>query len=158
METLNLSQNLITQIPRSINQLKNLKQINLSSNNLNVLPKELCEITQLDFLDLSLNMIEKIDDYIKDLNCIEVNLNENRIKSISDSIAKCPRLKVIRVEQNLLEIKSIPVSLLQNSQVSLINFDGNLFNQKQFEQIEGYEKVIFYFSFKFRLTAFLNQF
>ncbi len=51
---------------------------------------------------------------------------------------------MIRLEQNVLEIKSVPVSLLKDSKVSLINIDGNLFTQKQFELVEGYDKVINY--------------
>lgn len=35
------------------------------------------------------------------------------------------------------------MSLLNDSKVSLLAIDGNMFNQKQFEQLEGYEKVIF---------------
>lgn len=94
LETLNLSENLLHGIPNTMSQLKNLKQINLSKNNISTIPKELCEIAQLDHLDLSSNKIEKIEDYIGNLNCIELNLNENRIKFISANLSKCPRLKV----------------------------------------------------------------
>jgi Leucine-rich repeat (LRR) protein len=142
LETLNLSENMLSRVPLTLNQLKNLKQINLSKNNLTQIPKELCEIEKLDHLDLSLNKIERVDDYVEKLNAIELNLNENRIKSISEMLAKCPRLKVVRLEQNLLELRAIPAKLLAESNVSLLNFEGNLFTQKQFEQAEGFEKVI----------------
>jgi Leucine-rich repeat (LRR) protein len=134
---------MLRQIPPTIGQLKNIKTINLSKNNLVIFPKELCELKQLDHLDLSLNKIETLDDNIESLNAIELNLNENRLKSISPAVAKCPRLKVLRLEQNLLELSAIPVELMLHSKVSLLNLDGNLFTQKQFEQKEGYEKVIF---------------
>lgn len=141
LETLNLSENVLVQLPSSINQLKNLKQVNLSRNQLRRIPRGLCELKQLDHLDLSGNMIESIDDYIVESSCIELNLNENRIRVISASIAKCPRLKVLRLEQNVLDVGAIPPVLLSDSNVSLIAYDGNLFNNKQFEKIEGYEKV-----------------
>ena len=126
-----------------MNQLKNLKQINLSKNSLRQIPKSLCELKQTDHIDLSTNKIDKIDDYIGESSCIELNLNENQIRVISANIAKCARLKVLRLEQNVLEISAIPVPLLAESNVSLIAYEGNLFNNKQFEQLQGYDKVTF---------------
>ncbi len=141
LENLNISENLLQQVPPSIIQLKNLKTINLSHNNLTQFPKELCQIEKLDSLDISSNKITQISDYIEALNCIELNLNENRIKIISERIAICPRLKVLRLEQNCLELKAIPCDLLRKSNVALIATDGNLFTIKQFENLDGYDKV-----------------
>ena len=141
LETFNVSENLLRQVPSSIGQLKNLKLVNLSKNSLSSIPQELCALKQLDHLDLSSNRIEIVDDYIGELSCIELNLNENRVKQISGNLSKCSRLKVVRLEQNLLEIGSIPVCVLADSKVSLISLDGNLFTQKQLEQVEGYDKV-----------------
>lgn len=142
LETLNISENQLRTLPNTISQLKMLKQINLSKNNLPEIPIELCQLKQLNFLDLSSNKITQIKDYIQELMCVELNLNENQIKSISSNIAKCSRLKVVRLEQNVLELTAIPISLLADSQVALLSVEGNLFNQKQFEKLEGYDKVI----------------
>ena len=148
MENLNLSENLLSSLPSSISQLKALKQVNLSKNHLTEIPKELCQLKQMNALDLSSNRITQIKDYIQELNCVELNLNENQIKTISPNLAKCPRLKVVRLQQNILDINSIPTSLLTDSQIALINYDGNLFNQKQFEKLDGYEKVFIFFFYK----------
>lgn len=142
LETLNLCENLLQQVPPSIIQLKNLKTINLSKNSLQQIPKELCQIEKLDSLDLSSNRITQIDDYIGTLNCIELNLNENRIKKVSGCVSKCPRLKVLRLEQNCLELKAIPDDLLVNSNVALISIEGNLFTQKQFALMNGYDQYM----------------
>lgn len=142
LETLNLSENILKQVPPSIIQLKNLKTINLSHNNLVNLPKELCQMEKLDHLDLSANKITQIEDYIEALNCIELNLNENRIKVISVNVSKCPRLKVLRLEQNCLEKKGIPGDLLTKSNVALISFDGNLFTQKELALMDGYDQYM----------------
>ena len=96
LETLNLSENLLVQLPNSLGSLKNLKQINLSKNNFRCIPKELAQIQQLDHLDLSSNKIERVEDYVENLSCIEINLNENQVKYLSANIAKCQRLKVIK--------------------------------------------------------------
>lgn len=145
LESLDLSDNLLKNVPNTLAQLKNLKKISLNNNQFTIIPKELGDLTQLDFVDLSFNNIDKIEDYIENFKCIELNLNENKIRSISDKIAGCSRLKVIRLEKNCLKAVSIPESMLKDSQISLINFDGNQFSKKDFEQIEGYEKVIFFY-------------
>ena len=145
LETLNISENQLRTLPNTLSQLKMLKQINLSKNNLSEIPIELCQLKQLNFLDLSSNKITQIKDYIQELMCVELNLNENQIRSISSNIAKCSRLKVVRLEQNVLELTAIPISLLADSQVALLSVEGNLFNQKQFEKLEGYDKVINFF-------------
>lgn len=142
LETLNLSENLLQQVPPSIIQLKNLKTINLSKNSLRSIPRELCQIEKLDSLDLSSNRITKIEDYIETLNCIELNLNENRISAISVDVARCPRLKVLRVEQNCLELRAIPGDLMTNSNVALLAYEGNLFTQKQFALMDGYDQYM----------------
>ncbi len=154
LETLNISENQLRTLPNTISQLKMLKQINLSKNNLSEIPIELCQLKQLNFLDLSSNKITQIKDYIQELMCVELNLNENQIKSISSNIAKCSRLKVVRLEQNVLELTAIPISLLADSQVALLSVEGNLFNQKQFEKLEGYDKVINIFFYYLLLTVF----
>lgn len=141
LESLDMSHNLLKTVPNSLSQLRNLKKISLNNNQLTSVPIELSELTQLDFVDLSCNQIDKIEDYVGKFNCIELNLNENKIKFISDKISVCPRLKVIRLEKNCLIVTSIPISMLRDSQISLINFDGNNFSKKDFEQIDGYDKV-----------------
>lgn len=56
-------------------------------------------------------------------------------------MATCPRLKVLRLEENCLELSSIPVSILRDSQVSLFSVEGNLFEVKNLRDLEGYDKV-----------------
>lgn len=53
----------------------------------------------------------------------------------------CPRLKVLRLEENCLELSSIPLSILKDSQVSLFSVEGNLFEVKNLRDLDGYDKV-----------------
>ena len=64
-----------------------------------------------------------------------------QISNISPSMAACPRLKTLRLEENCLAIAGIPEELLMDSQVSLLCVDGNLFKMKEFEEVPGYSKV-----------------
>ena len=46
-----------------------------------------------------------------------MNLNENFINDIPDALARAPRLRVLRLQNNQLTLNSIPESLLAESQV-----------------------------------------
>ncbi|KAK2705511.1 hypothetical protein QYM36_015785 [Artemia franciscana] len=67
-------------------------------------------------------------------------LMQNQVSKISKGIAKCPRLKVLRLEENCLTLEAIPVELLKESSVSLLSLEGNLFEMKVFSDVEGYQE------------------
>lgn len=64
-----------------------------------------------------------------------------QISVLSPEISKCPRLKVLRLEENCLELSSIPLSILKDSQVSLFSVEGNLFEVKKLRDLDGYDQV-----------------
>lgn len=64
-----------------------------------------------------------------------------QINYVSEEIAKCPRLRTLRLESNCLSLDDIPVRLLTDSQVSLLALDGNVFEYKQLTELEGYDQV-----------------
>jgi len=53
-------------------------------------------------------------------------------------IAKCPRLRTLRLEENCLVLSAIPRSVLSESTVSVLTLEGNLFQMKQLADLEGY--------------------
>lgn len=48
---------------------------------------------------------------------------------------------MLRFEENCVPLSGIPEKLLTDSKVSLLAFDGNMFNQKAFQDAAGYDKV-----------------
>nr|XP_053640281.1 leucine-rich repeat-containing protein 57-like [Cherax quadricarinatus] len=142
LESLSLVSNLIVSLPASMSDLKHLKSVILSDNKMTEFPLVLCGLPQLDVVDLSGNNITAVPDGIEDLQAVELNLNMNQISAISPSVASCPRLKTLRLEENCLALASIPEELLVDSQVSLLCVDGNLFKMKEFEEVEGYTKYM----------------
>jgi hypothetical protein len=132
--------NVITFIPQNFGNLKNLKQIQLSNNQIAEFPSMFAGLKHLDMLDLSRNKITSIPPAAKDLYCTELNLNQNQISSIAEEISECSKLKTLRLEENCLQVTAIPIKLLKNSVVSTILVDGNLFNNKQFTELEGYNE------------------
>ena len=92
---------------------------------------------------------EIVKSQIVELHCSDLTrlivlflLFQNQISSISPSLAQCPRLKTLKVEENCLSLDAIPTVLLTNSSVSTLNLNGNLFSEKQFADCEGYDKYL----------------
>lgn len=142
LDSLNLSHNRLTQLPNKCRKLQALKNVSITHNKLTRFPVEFCELKCLDVLDLQSNVITEIPDEIEGLVCIELNLNQNQISSVSEKVAKCPRLKVLRLEENCLPLHAIPTAILRESQISLLALEGNLFEMKEFHNLEGYDKYM----------------
>uniref|UniRef100_UPI0037E9AAFD leucine-rich repeat-containing protein 57 n=1 Tax=Semicossyphus pulcher TaxID=241346 RepID=UPI0037E9AAFD len=142
LETLSLNGNQIQQLPPSLGQLKALRTLCLSGNQISEFPCRLGTLRQLDLLDLSRNQIQNVPMEVLELQAIEINLNQNQISVLSAEVSRCPRLKVLRLEENCLELSSIPESILKDSQVSLFSVEGNLFEVKNLRDLEGYDKYM----------------
>ena len=143
LENLIVSKNCLSgALPKSLGKLKNLKELDASGNKLSKFPVSLAGLNHLNSLDLSSNKISAIPDGIEELQLTSLSLNQNQISSISPSLAQCPRLKTLKVEENCLSLDAIPTVLLTNSSVSTLNLNGNLFSEKQFAYCEGYEKYL----------------
>lgn len=131
---------MITAVPRCYESLRNLKQIQLSNNQIAEFPVMFAGLKHLDMLDLSRNKITAVPAEAKDLYCTELNLNQNQITSLAEELAECPRLKTLRLEENCLQVAAIPTKILKQSVIANILIDGNLFNNKQFTELDGYEE------------------
>ncbi|XP_076605448.1 leucine-rich repeat-containing protein 57 [Chaetodon auriga] len=140
LETLSLNGNRIQQLPPTLGQLKALRTLSLSGNQISEFPSGLGSLRHLDLLDLSRNQIQSVPAEVSELQTIEINLNQNQISFLSAEVSRCPRLKVLRLEENCLELSSIPLSILKDSQVSLFSVEGNLFEVKKLRDLEGYEQ------------------
>ena len=68
-------------------------------------------------------------------------MNKNQVASIPVSLSRCPRLKVLRLEENCLALAAITPQLLKESQISLLAVEGNLFDAKQLREADGYDQV-----------------
>lgn len=64
-----------------------------------------------------------------------------QISALSPEVSRCPRLKVLRLEENCLELSSIPSTILSQSSVALLSVEGNLFEVKMLRDLDGYDQV-----------------
>ena len=140
LEILNLSNNRLATIPETFLSLKSLKSLELCNNLFPIFPPSLCFLPNIAIIDLSFNNISELPDSISDLNTHELNLATNSLTSLPSQLAKCPYLKVLKVENNRLKLTTIPHEILSFSKISLIKVEGNLFTETQFQTIQGYDK------------------
>uniref|UniRef100_A0A1A9UUN7 Disease resistance R13L4/SHOC-2-like LRR domain-containing protein n=1 Tax=Glossina austeni TaxID=7395 RepID=A0A1A9UUN7_GLOAU len=139
LEVMLMNDNMIAKIPDSLSNCTNLKTVNLSHNQIGEFPIMLCGLKHLDILDLSRNKITSIPNEIATLHVTELNLNQNQISNLSEGVAACPKLKTLRLEENCLQVTAFTPRILKDSKISILAVDGNLFNSKQFSDLEGYD-------------------
>ncbi|KAL5008474.1 hypothetical protein ScPMuIL_014055 [Solemya velum] len=142
LEACSLENNVIVALPDSFNNLSNLRNLNLSGNNMATFPSQLCGMKNLDAVDLSRNKITCLPDIINTCQVIELNLNQNQISDLPDALAECPRLKVLRLEENCLEAAAFTPKIMKESSIALLAIEGNVFDMKVFNNMEGYEQYM----------------
>lgn len=142
MENLNLEGNSLASLPDSCVNLKALKNVNLSSNKLPSFPLFLCQLTLLDSVDLSSNSLSELPRDVECLTAVELNVSRNSIGVLPPELARCRRLKVLRVQENTLTIMGVPPAILSESSISLLFLEGNLFDIQELHDMAGYDKVL----------------
>uniref|UniRef100_A0A914XRC2 Leucine-rich repeat-containing protein 57 n=1 Tax=Plectus sambesii TaxID=2011161 RepID=A0A914XRC2_9BILA len=141
LEILSVRENALQSLPDTLVGCLVLKTVYLSSNHFTHFPLAICDLPKLDTVDLSRNKISGLPaDSIERLKAMELNLNQNQLSSLPPELAKCARLKVLRVEENCLNKTDFHEAILADSPISLIAFDGNLFQDKDLQQMAGFEQ------------------
>jgi len=142
LESLSITFNKIKAVTPAVQKLTKLKDVDLSHNQLPSFPTMFCGLPHLTVLNLANNKIQVLPDGIGGLQVIELIVNQNQINKISDDLAACPKLKTLRLQENCLSIQNFPTKILTDSSISLISTEGNLFDTKEFSELEGYEKYM----------------
>ena len=137
-----LNKNNLKVLPAGLfTSLNHLKTLSLASNQLTAFPEGLGTSRYLDVVDLSDNKIRTLPESVGELQVVELNVNKNQVATLPASLSMCPRLKVLRLEENCLALDAVTPQLLKESQISLLAVDGNLFDAKQLREAEGYDQV-----------------
>jgi len=89
---------------------------------------------------LSSNRIQNLPDDIGNglESCEEINVSNNVIVHVPVSIAKMPRLKNLKLNNN--SIVDFPNEILSNSTVCFIEIENNVLPEDKFRELDGYEK------------------
>jgi len=136
LERIDLSNNRFTIIPSSINELTSLKQLNLSSNQIRNVPKWINgskevhqfyfseKIDSLEILNLNENLLNQIPDSIGNLVALKkLELGHNSLFKIPSSIGNLKRLEFFSAEHN--QLNSIPKSIGNLHSLKELNLDSN---------------------------------
>lgn len=142
LETLSLEYNVLNSLPASFKNLSHLRTLSLTGNGFRSFPDVLSDLKNLDAVDLSRNKVTEIPGKVKTCQVIELNLNQNQISSLPECIADWPRLKVLRLEENCLEITALTPKIMKESQIALLAVEGNVFDMKSFTHVDGYDQYM----------------
>ncbi|XP_023696226.2 leucine-rich repeat-containing protein 40 [Paramormyrops kingsleyae] len=104
LQKLNLSHNKLRELPEQLWSLTNLRSLQLQQNVLEVLPQGVGQLANLDELDLSGNQLTEVPDSLGGLNnLVKLNLSHNKLKSLPLGISGMTNLKLLDCTRNHLE-------------------------------------------------------
>jgi len=106
LAVLDLENNLLTEIPASIGNLRNLKKVCFAKNKISKIPVELGSLLKLQELDVSSNSISELPSAVfsRLLELCECYLQKNQIKVLPSSFGDLKKLEVLDIRKNPLEI------------------------------------------------------
>ncbi|MHA1795203.1 MAG: leucine-rich repeat domain-containing protein [Promethearchaeota archaeon] len=103
LEYLGIFNNKITGIPKEICKLRNLESLNFNNNQITSIPKSICELEKLKFLELKNNKITRIPKEIYKLKNLEfLDLSNNKIETIPSSLCELKNLEMLQLKNNKL--------------------------------------------------------
>ena len=106
-ESLNLSKNQLSSLPKSFAELKQARYLIFYDNAFESIPEELAGFKDLKHQDFYKNKIKEIPDFIGDMdNLQQLFLSFNKIEKIPDTLRNLKRLKYFYIHHN--ELHFIP--------------------------------------------------
>jgi len=110
LQTLDLSNNKLEDLPSSLGSLRSLRYLDVSHNNLEVLPARFSELTSLVTLKLNHNRLFCLPQGIGSLTSLEhLAAVGNSMTGLPPSLGCCSRLSVLELQQN--NLTALPNSL-----------------------------------------------
>ncbi|GAV86187.1 LRR_1 domain-containing protein/LRR_4 domain-containing protein/LRR_8 domain-containing protein [Cephalotus follicularis] len=107
LEVLSVRYNNIKQLPTTMSSLANLRELDVSFNELESVPESLCFATTLVKINVGNNFadLRSLPRSIGNLEMLEeLDISNNQIRFLPDSFRMLTRLRVLRVEENPLEV------------------------------------------------------
>lgn len=107
LEILSVRYNNIKQLPTTVSSLLSLRELDVSFNELESVPENLCFATSLVKMNIGNNFadLRSLPRSIGNLEMLEeLDISNNQIRFLPDSFRMLTRLRVLRVEENPLEV------------------------------------------------------
>ena len=121
---LDLSQWEMTEIPKSMRPMSDLRELDLSGNKITALPRFISKWSKLLVLDLGSNYLVELPDEIGQLRSLrELRLRGNRLTQLPDIIGELTQLEVLDLSNN--RFSALPESIGRLSQLRQLILEGN---------------------------------
>lgn len=102
LEDLNLSHNMFIDINIDYEKLTHLQTLNLSFNHIEYVSQSILRISSLKTLNLRGNVMESLPSFVGLLNLEELDLRDNLILTLGDSLSKLKKLTTLKVDYTKL--------------------------------------------------------
>lgn len=124
LQLLDLSGNMLTQLPKEIIELTSLQSLDLGMNQFSTLPEEILHLPNLHTLDLGFNKISSFPTKLNRLkNLKKLYLRGNQLTTISQEIGLLVNLKELYLNDN--QIMSLPSEIGQLTNLKWLVLSNN---------------------------------
>ncbi|XP_049867823.1 leucine-rich repeat-containing protein 40-like [Pectinophora gossypiella] len=122
--TLKLHDNALTKLPPEIGEIKNLSNLTLYRNKLTALPREFYKLVELRYLSLSHNQINKIEPDFGDLVMLKsLDLSDNQISVLPPGMGYLVRLETLNLSHN--QLTELPPDIVNLRDLKKLNISHN---------------------------------
>lgn len=126
LEQIDVSNNLISQIPNEIEDLKRLKNLCLDSNEISSVNQSLSKLTMLEHLSVSNNYIYTLPNIFSNLrSMISADFSSNYISEFPESLLKMNKLSELSLSDNLLYQFISSEFAIDNNVIERIDLSNN---------------------------------
>ena len=132
---ISLAKNKLTELPKELWKLKNLKELHLERNRLTSLPDSLDLFTKLELLDLDRNNFESVPLAISRLdNLKKLIFSRNQINVISGNLFYCSNLEEMDFYDN--PIGSVDPKIFEMKQLKKLDIQGVMLSTKTHSEVK----------------------
>ncbi|KAG9456657.1 hypothetical protein H6P81_001165 [Aristolochia fimbriata] len=131
LEVLSVRYNNIKSLPTTMASMSSLKELDVSFNELESIPEGLCLATTLVKMNLGNNFadLQSLPRSIGNLEMLEeLDISNNQIRVLPDSFGMLSKLRVLRVEENPLEVP--PRHIAEMGAQAVVQYMADLVSKK----------------------------
>ncbi|KAF7829077.1 plant intracellular Ras-group-related LRR protein 4-like [Senna tora] len=138
LEILSVRYNNVKQLPTTMSSLTNLKELDVSFNELESVPESLCFATSLVKINIGNNFadLRSLPRSIGNLEMLEeLDISNNQIRVLPDSFRMLTRLRILRVEENPLEVP--PRQIAEMGAQAVVQFMAELVEKREKSNVKS---------------------
>lgn len=138
LEILSVRYNNIKQLPTTMSSLTNLKELNVSFNELESVPESLCFATSLVKMNIGNNFADmrSLPRSIGNLEMLEeLDISNNQIRVLPESFRMLTRLRVLRAEENPLEVP--PRDIADKGAQAVVQYMAELVEKREKKDVKS---------------------